>query len=48
LYDFRRGEKMQAQLTDLRVRLDDIDKRRQGYKEQVVRLKKVPTRRRAC
>jgi len=32
---------MQAQLTDLRVRLDDIDKRDKEYKEQVVRLKKV-------
>jgi TolA-binding protein len=35
------GEKMQAQITDLRARLDDIDKRDKEYKEQVVRLKKV-------
>jgi TolA-binding protein len=35
------GEKMQAEIRDLRVRLDDIDKRDKEYKEQVVRLKKV-------
>jgi TolA-binding protein len=35
------GEKMQAEITDLRARLDDIDKRDKEYKEQVVRLKKV-------
>jgi hypothetical protein len=35
------GEKMQAEITDLRARLDDIDKRDKDYKEQVVRLKKV-------
>jgi TolA-binding protein len=35
------GEKMQAQITDLRARLDDIDKRDKEYKEQVVRLRKV-------
>jgi TolA-binding protein len=35
------GEKMQAEITDLRTRLDDIDKRDKEYKEQVVRLKKV-------
>jgi TolA-binding protein len=35
------GEKMQAQITDLRARLDEIDKRDKEYKEQVVRLKKV-------
>jgi len=35
------GEKMQAEVADLRARLDDIDKRDKEYKEQVVRLKKV-------
>jgi TolA-binding protein len=35
------GEKMQAEISDLRARLDDIDKRDKEYKEQVVRLKKV-------
>jgi TolA-binding protein len=35
------GQKMQAEITDLRARLDEIDKRDKQYKEQVVRLKKV-------
>jgi TolA-binding protein len=35
------GEKMQAEITDLRARLDEIDRRDKEYKEQVVRLKKV-------
>jgi TolA-binding protein len=35
------GEAMQKQITDLKARLDDIDKRDKEYKEQVVRLKKV-------
>jgi TolA-binding protein len=35
------GEKMQADIADLRARLDEIDKRDKEYKEQVVRLKKV-------
>jgi TolA-binding protein len=35
------GEKMQADITALRARLDDIDKRDKEYKEQVVRLRKV-------
>ncbi len=35
------GDKMQAEIADLRGRLDDIDKRDKEYKEQVVRLKKV-------
>ncbi len=35
------GEAMQKQITDLRARLDEIDKRDKEYKEQVVRLKKV-------
>jgi TolA-binding protein len=35
------GEKMQAEIADLRARLDEIDKRDKEYKEQVVRLKKV-------
>jgi len=35
------GEKMQADIADLRARLDEIDKRDQQYKEQVVRLRKV-------
>jgi len=37
----KEGEKMQADIADLRLRLDDIDKRDQQYKEQVVRLRKV-------
>ena len=36
------GEKMQADITALRARLDEIDKRDKEYKEQVVRLRKVP------
>jgi TolA-binding protein len=35
------GEKMQADITVLRARLDEIDKRDREYKEQVVRLRKV-------
>jgi TolA-binding protein len=35
------GEKMQAEITDLRARLDEIDKRDKEWKEQVTRLKKV-------
>jgi len=35
------GDKMKAQLADLRTRLDDIDKRDAEYKEQVARLRKV-------
>src|SRR4051812_40487124 len=35
------GEKMRAELTELKTRLDDIDKRDKEYKEQVVRLRKV-------
>ena len=35
------GEKMQADISVLRARLDEIDKRDKEYKEQVVRLKKV-------
>jgi TolA-binding protein len=35
------GEKMQADITSLRNRLDEIDKRDKEYKEQVVRLRKV-------
>jgi TolA-binding protein len=35
------GEKMQAELTDLRARLDEIDKRDKEWKDQVVRLRKV-------
>jgi TolA-binding protein len=35
------GEAMQKQITELRGRLDEIDKRDKEYKEQVVRLKKV-------
>jgi TolA-binding protein len=35
------GEKMQAEIADLRARLDDIDKRDAQYKEQVIRLRKV-------
>lgn len=37
----KEGEKMQADITELRTRLDDIDKRDKEYKEQVVRLRKV-------
>lgn len=37
----KEGEKMQAELTALRARLDEIDKRDKEYKEQVVRLRKV-------
>ncbi len=35
------GEKMQADISALRGRLDEIDRRDKEYKEQVVRLKKV-------
>jgi TolA-binding protein len=35
------GEKMQADITALRARLDEIDKRDKEYKEQVIRLRKV-------
>src|SRR5258708_30222614 len=35
------GDKMKAQLADLRARLDEIDKRDADYKEQVARLRKV-------
>jgi TolA-binding protein len=35
------GEKMQADITDLRARLDAIDKRDKDWTEQVTRLKKV-------
>jgi TolA-binding protein len=35
------GEAMQKQITELRGRLDEIDKRDKEYKEQVVRLRKV-------
>src|SRR4029077_20105235 len=35
------GEKMQADITALRGRLDEIDKRDKEDKEQVVRLRKV-------
>ncbi len=35
------GDKMQADINALRVRLDEIDKRDREYKEQVVRLRKV-------
>jgi len=35
------GDKMKAELADLRARLDDIDKRDAEYKEQVARLRKV-------
>src|SRR5579862_7890464 len=35
------GEKMNAQIAELRKRLDDIDKRDADYKEQVARLRKV-------
>src|SRR5215831_13594148 len=37
----KEGQKMQADISDLRQRLDDIDKRDKEYKEQVVRLRKV-------
>jgi len=35
------GDKMKAELADLRARLDEIDKRDADYKEQVARLRKV-------
>jgi TolA-binding protein len=35
------GEKMRAEITALRTRLDEIDKRDADYKEQVTRLRKV-------
>src|SRR4029077_13828792 len=35
------GEKMQADITALRGRLDEIDKRDKEYKEQVVKLRTV-------
>lgn len=35
------GQKMEADISVLRARLDEIDKRDREYKEQVVRLKKV-------
>ncbi|HXJ19692.1 MAG TPA: tetratricopeptide repeat protein [Polyangia bacterium] len=35
------GDKMQADISALRVRLDEIDRRDKEYKEQVIRLKKV-------
>ena len=35
------GQKMQSDISVLRARLDEIDKRDKEYKEQVVRLKKV-------
>jgi len=35
------GDKIKAELADLRARLDDIDKRDADYKEQVARLRKV-------
>ena len=35
------GDKMQADISALRARLDEIDKRDREYKEQVVRLRKV-------
>jgi TolA-binding protein len=35
------GEKMQADISALRTRLDEIDKRDKEYKEQVIRLRKV-------
>jgi TolA-binding protein len=37
----KEGEKMQADINDLRARLDQIDKRDKEYKEQVIRLRKV-------
>jgi TolA-binding protein len=37
----KEGEKLQAQVTELRARLDQIDQRDKEYKEQVVRLRKV-------
>jgi len=37
----KEGDKMRADIADLRQRLDDIDKRDKEYKEQVVRLRKV-------
>jgi TolA-binding protein len=35
------GDKMQADISALRMRLDEIDKRDKEYKEQVIRLRKV-------
>ncbi|MEA2697226.1 MAG: hypothetical protein QOI66_1497, partial [Myxococcales bacterium] len=35
------GDKIKAELADLRARLDEIDKRDADYKEQVARLRKV-------
>jgi TolA-binding protein len=35
------GEAMHKEISDLRARLDEIDKRDKEYKEQVVRLRKV-------
>jgi len=35
------GDKIKAELTELRTRLDEIDKRDAEYKEQVARLRKV-------
>jgi len=35
------GDKMQADISSLRARLDEIDRRDKEYKEQVIRLKKV-------
>jgi TolA-binding protein len=35
------GQKMQSDISALRTRLDEIDKRDREYKEQVVRLRKV-------
>ena len=35
------GEKMQSDISALRTRLDEIDKRDREYKEQVIRLRKV-------
>src|SRR6185369_7935408 len=37
----KEGDAMRADITALRARLDDIDKRDKEYKEQVVRLRKV-------
>jgi TolA-binding protein len=37
----KEGDKMRADIADLRARLDEIDKRDKEYKEQVVRLRKV-------
>jgi TolA-binding protein len=35
------GDRMQADLSALRIRLDEIDRRDKEYKEQVIRLRKV-------